>query len=172
MLSNMTPLGGMEIVHICKIIVAKKNRKNRILTFKVATDSICIHICPHINQLNSIIQIAPFPYSLSHHTFPFISSISFFTMNSPKPVEDSSDVGCALRRANLPNSCFLSSSFNPGPSSFISHRTFPSILWIFTYTFLFRGEYFIAFDIRFSSICLEVFTSPKTIHSPSRGRIY
>src|SRR5208282_1387371 len=60
-------------------------------------------------------NVAPLPRRLVQKTVPDIASASFLTIDNPKPVEDSPPVGRAVRRVNLPNSFFWSSSLKPGP---------------------------------------------------------
>lgn len=48
-------------------------------------------------------KLEPWPKVLRHSIEPDIARTSFFTIERPKPVEDSPPVGRALRRANFPN---------------------------------------------------------------------
>src|SRR5277367_3810113 len=66
-------------------------------------------VARHSHAGNSSMNVAPCPRRLSHRTVPDIASASRFTMDNPRPLEDSPPVGLALSRANLPN-IFLKSS--------------------------------------------------------------
>ncbi len=55
---------------------------------------------------NFTVNLAPFPGSLSHQTWPFMDSTMRLTIDKPRPVELSPPVGLALKRANFPNNFF------------------------------------------------------------------
>jgi hypothetical protein len=73
---------------------------------------------------NSRTKVAPCPRRLSQRTVPDIRSARRFTMDRPRPLEDSPPVGRALNRMNFPNIFFKSSSLIPGPSSRMANNAF------------------------------------------------
>jgi hypothetical protein len=101
---ELNDIKGIQLVYSCggekkRVYNIESNQlEHQATSFDGSTKSKRISSADRIHFyyfLNSTINLAPLPNSLSYQTFPFIASTYFLTIERPRPVELSPSVGRA-----------------------------------------------------------------------------